>query len=257
MAERPAGTTLEGMIWNANHVLDLALHPATKKSTDILKGAKGVIILNTVDVGIVFAGTRGSGVVLAKNADGEWSAPSAVTLTSLKIGWTLGAKDKGLIMVFTDADAVDNFLSGSSVEVGGGFKTANETIAKRQDMGAVNTCMSTKGASSIYVYTYKIPPAVEGCSLDAITIKHQNKANERFYGKSVTPEQIICEGVVTVPDGSGIPDLHKKLAALEANQNVEPTPDMEAKKELLRKQAAVSAETAKADLGDEIEEVTA
>ena len=83
--------------------------PAIQKG-DILKDAKGVIIIDTVDVGCVLSGTQGSGVVMAKNADGSWSAPSAVTITSVKLGLVVGAKNKGLIFVFDQDEAVDKFL---------------------------------------------------------------------------------------------------------------------------------------------------
>lgn len=248
---------MEGMIWNANHVLDLALHPACKKSDDIMKGAKGIIIINAVDIGFVLAGTRGSGVVMAKNAEGKWSAPSAVTITSVKLGWIARAGETGLLMVFTEDDGIDKFLSGSSLEVGAAINANFDTVKNREDLGAVNQYMTNKGVGSMYVYSYRLPNSFQGSTLETVTIKHHAKANERFYGKSVTPEQIVREGDVTLPEGSGIPDLHTKVAALEANKAVAPTPEAEEKKESLRKEASVKESAAKEELGDDIEEVKA
>lgn len=257
MTIKPAGTSMEGMIWNANHVLDMALAPGTKKPKEILKGAQAVLILNTVDVGIALAGTRGSGVLMAKRKQGEWSAPSAVTFTGLKIGWILGAKDKGLIAVFTDDKEVDNFISGPSIDVGAGCTMNAGTVVHGEDLGAVNSYVTSKGIGSCFIYTYAHPPSFEGCALEAFTIRHNGKANEHFYGKVISPQDIICKGNVIVPEGSGIPDLHKKLAALEAGEDAELCPGRKEVKETLHKTAPVETKSIKADMPDEIEAVTA
>lgn len=248
---------MEGMIWNANHVLDLALLPACKKSTDVMKGAKGVIIVNTVDVGFVLVGTRGSGVAMAKNDDGKWSAPCAVTISTVKLGMIAAANDNGLLFVFTEDDGINKFLSGASAQVGAALNTNFDTVKDREDLGAVNQYMTNKGVGSVYVYSYKLPNSFQGMTLESVTIKHHNKANERFYGKPVRPLQVVREGDVVVPDGSGVPDLQKKLAALEANQAVTPTPEMEEKKTSLLKEASIKESSIKAETSDEIEEITA
>lgn len=246
---------MEGMVWNANHVLDLALMPAIKKPGDILKDAKGIIIMDTVDVGIVLAGTRGSGVLMAKNADGSWSAPSAVTLTALKIGWFLGAKDKGLIFVFDEEDAINRLLSGVSFEIGAGLHNVDGNEQDRKDDPAINFYLSSKGAGAVKVYSYKVPPSFDACSLDTVNINIVGKANTRFYGKEVSPFDIVRKGDVTIPDGSGIPDLQKKLAQLENNQVVEPTSADVEKKESLRQSAVASSEAANKEEDFEIEEL--
>jgi hypothetical protein len=80
---------------------------------------------------------------------------------------------------------------------------------------------------------------------------HDGKDNERHYGKVVFLEDIIRKGNVTIPEGSGILDLHKKLAALEAGEDAKLTREQEAK-ETLRKAAAVEAWSVEADMPDEI-----
>ena len=55
--ERPDRTTMEGMIWNANHVLDIALDPNKPGIPHaIIKDCKGIILLSVVEAGFIFSG---------------------------------------------------------------------------------------------------------------------------------------------------------------------------------------------------------
>ena len=51
----------------------------------ILKGAKGLAILTVMKVGMMVTYKLGTGLVVARRADGSWSAPSAVA--SCGVGW--------------------------------------------------------------------------------------------------------------------------------------------------------------------------
>lgn len=51
----------------------------------VLKGARGLAILTVVKAGIVVAYKLGTGLVIARRADGSWSAPSAIS--SVGLGW--------------------------------------------------------------------------------------------------------------------------------------------------------------------------
>jgi lipid-binding SYLF domain-containing protein len=81
---RPDRTTMQGMIWNANHVLDQALDPATNGVPKALfEKCKGLILISVIEAGFIFSGNVGTGLLLAKKKDGAWSAPCAVGLTGI------------------------------------------------------------------------------------------------------------------------------------------------------------------------------
>jgi hypothetical protein len=82
MNKRPNNPiTMAGMIWNANHVLASALDPKTPGVPRALfeHDLKGIILISTVEVGLVFTGNVGSGILLARR-NGGWSPPCAVGL---------------------------------------------------------------------------------------------------------------------------------------------------------------------------------
>ena len=104
---------MEGMIWNANHVLYQALSPDTPVSCffdfgqverqmrtkyyyfkryklqgiprGMIKNCKGIILLSVVEAGFIFSGNVCTGVIIANKYDGTWSPPSALGLGG--IGW--------------------------------------------------------------------------------------------------------------------------------------------------------------------------
>jgi lipid-binding SYLF domain-containing protein len=75
--------TMEGMQWNANHVLEKALDPATNGvPRDLFRQAKGLVLISVLEVGFIFSGNVGTGILLAKK-ENDWSAPSAVGLAGI------------------------------------------------------------------------------------------------------------------------------------------------------------------------------
>ena len=131
---RPDRTTMEGMIWNANHVLDIALDPATPGiPRGMIKNCKGILLLSVVEAGFVFSGNVrvdflmiestvnsyctypkllsphqvGTGVVIANKYDGTWSAPSAIGLGGIGFGFMVGAEVKDIVMCVMDDTTLD------------------------------------------------------------------------------------------------------------------------------------------------------
>ena len=90
--------TMEGMIWNANHVLATALDPKTPGVPRSLfeQELKGIVLISTVEAGFIFSGNVGTGILLARR-NGEWSPPCAVGLG----GWVrFVQQSNGCVYVF-------------------------------------------------------------------------------------------------------------------------------------------------------------
>ena len=115
MTKRPDRTTMEGMIWNANHLLDLVLDPKTPGVPRVLfRDCKGLVLLSVIEAGFIFSGSVGTGVILTQNDMGEWSAPSALGLTGVGFGVLAGAEVKDILILLVDDHAV-NALAGKFV----------------------------------------------------------------------------------------------------------------------------------------------
>ena len=109
---------MEGMIWNANHVLDSAIDPKTNGiPRDLFKQCKGVVLLSVIEAGFCFSGNVGTGVVMARADDGSWSPPSAVGLAGVGFGFMFGAETKDILILIMDSNTlkVRTFLSPTSL----------------------------------------------------------------------------------------------------------------------------------------------
>jgi lipid-binding SYLF domain-containing protein len=260
VTSKPNGTTMEGMIWNANHVLDMAVSPHSKKSKDILKDAVAVVIVDSVEAGFVLTGSRGSGVLMVKNGD-HWSAPSAILFTGTKIGLKFHFDHLGLMIVFVaEGPMIERTLElidgGLTSVYGISFSRPKEDVAAGENPDAATAYVATDFKEHCFVYTYTDPPHYVDKPLDGASIKYYFLANRRFYGKNASPED-ITKGRVAIPEGSGIPDLQSKLKALEHGTDVTPTPEAIKAKEVLRQKAVEAHEIAKSEHPDEIEECSA
>jgi lipid-binding SYLF domain-containing protein len=92
---------------------------------DIVQNAKGIAIMQIVKAGFGFSGRGGTGLVMAKLPNGEWSAPSAIGSGGIGIGWQIGAQVTDTVFILNTVEAVDaffnpNFTLGGSLGVSAG-----------------------------------------------------------------------------------------------------------------------------------------
>jgi hypothetical protein len=174
-----------------------------------------------------------------------------------------------MIVFVADGPMIEQTLQhidhGLSSPLGMGFSKPKDEMAvgetgqkhTRDDPGAATAYVTTTFEEHCFVYAYTDPPHFVGRALDGVSIRHYSHANARFYGKGVSPVDIVRKGGVTVPEGTGILALQNKLKALERGTDVTLTPEAIESKEVHRKKAVEAHETAKSEHPEEMEECTA
>lgn len=243
-------TTMEGMIWNANHTLDTLL---TKTGTrgvprELIHDCKGLVLLSVVEAGLVFSGSVGTGVILTQNDKGEWSAPSALSLTGVGFGVLVGAETKDILIILADEQAVNTMAGERQIKLGGELGITTGPVGE-QIGGFKNVSRHSGNHALSYSFSKGL---FVGIDLKGAVLGAKSKVNKKFYGKEVKPKEILCDRVVATPENSGIPDLHKKLDLLKQGKTSELTEGEVEKKEQLRSAAEKAEEDAKEELGDEI-----
>lgn len=257
--KRPSQTTMEGMLWNANHVLDSALDPSNSGSgeggipKDLMEKCHGVVLISVVEAGFIFSGSVGTGVLMAHYPEwGEWSAPSAVSLHGVGFGFFVGKGVRDIVILIMDPTLKE--VSGNAeIRFGGDVDHTFTGIGGKDDKVSHGSCDFLRGSHS-FVFSQGF---FTGASLGSSVLAARNKENERFYGKKATPREIMFEGAVTPPEGSGVSYLHKKLNLLKAGKTTVLSATQSEMKETLWVSANKSAEEAKADQVDELEYVDA
>jgi lipid-binding SYLF domain-containing protein len=79
----------------------------------LLSAAQGVAVIpNVIKVGFVAGVRRGHGVVMVRDAQGQWTLPLFITLTGGSLGWQAGIQGTDVVLVFTTRKGVDGLLRG-------------------------------------------------------------------------------------------------------------------------------------------------
>jgi lipid-binding SYLF domain-containing protein len=171
-----------------------------------LNQAKGLIIIpSLLKAGFVIGGSGGSGVLIVKNhKTGQWSQPAFYTLGSGTFGLQIGAEAAEVIMMVRTQKAVDALFT-SSFKLGGDTSIAVGPVgagAKSNIMADIFSFSRTKGAYA-------------GVSLEGAVIKTKDKWNKAYYGKAVSPVDIIVKGSVS---SAGSKALRASVAKAEVGK---------------------------------------
>ena len=65
--------------------------------------------LTVIKAGIIWSGKIGTGLVIARNRDGSWSAPSAIGTAGMGWGAQIGAECTDFVILLNSHAAVDAF----------------------------------------------------------------------------------------------------------------------------------------------------
>ena len=170
----------------------------------------GVVIINTDVVAFGFSVGEGAGIVIKRNADsgGTWGAPACVKFTSGGAGASLGIGSKKIILFPMTNYGLEQFTADNRFELGAQFGLATGKFGRELDITAA---AGDKGANICLSYVFSEGALLE-VGVNSTFIDRAIEANEKFYGKNVSPHDIIFqEGAVDVPEGKGVEELKAKL----------------------------------------------
>ncbi|KAL3421787.1 SH3 domain-containing protein [Phlyctema vagabunda] len=160
----------------------------------ILANAKGLAILTVLKAGFLGSGRYGNGIVVARLADGSWSAPSAIGTGGAGFGGQIGFELTDFVFILNDAAAVRTFSQAGSLTLGGNVSIAAGPIGRNAEAAGA---ASTKGVAGIFAYS-KTKGLFAGVSLEGSAIIERRDANEKLYGQRFTAKQLL-EGAVRPP----------------------------------------------------------
>eukprot|EP00545_Synedropsis_sp_CCMP1620_P005565 CAMPEP_0119003008 /NCGR_PEP_ID=MMETSP1176-20130426/289_1 /TAXON_ID=265551 /ORGANISM="Synedropsis recta cf, Strain CCMP1620" /LENGTH=253 /DNA_ID=CAMNT_0006954561 /DNA_START=159 /DNA_END=920 /DNA_ORIENTATION=+ len=236
---------MAGMIWNANHVLSSALDPKTNGVPHKLfeQDLKGIVLLSTIEAGFIFSGNVGTGLLMARS-EGKWSPPCAVGLTGVGWGFIAGASLKDVMVFLFDDATVASIAGDAGIKFGAQGELTLGPAGRNADL-SLN--LSNKGVGSSVAISFS-KGLFGGISIEGAVVGARSAVNETFYGKAVTPLQILYDDTVTIPEKSLMPEIYAKLNKLMEGDTHEPSTEEKEKTEELRVEAVKAGEEAsKAD----------
>ncbi|CAB9499226.1 LAS seventeen-binding protein 3 [Seminavis robusta] len=244
---RPDRLSMEGMIWNANHVLEMALDP---KQQGIPKGlfekSIGLCIISVVEAGFIFSGNVGTGILLKKKADGSWSNPCAMGLGGVGWGLLVGAAVKDIIIFIFDENSMNGMMGEVGLRIGGQVNLTPGPFGRNYEAGVGVTTKGAVGTCSV-AFSQGLFGSI---SIEGAMVGVRGGANDQFYNKVTNPHTILNTEELTLPENRPtlMESVYKHIAKLEEGNTHTPTEEETLQAQIAAKVAQeASEEMAQAD----------
>jgi lipid-binding SYLF domain-containing protein len=177
---------------------------------DILDRAECVIVLPSVlKAAIGIGGSFGRGVMVCRSGEhftGSWGAPAMYALEGANIGFQLGGQATDFVLLVMNPRGAES-LMGSKVKLGADAAAAagpkGRTATAATDVVMRAEILSYSRSRGLFA----------GVSLEGSTLRPDNGANEKLYGKKVTAQEILRQGKVGRPAAASVLDAELAKAS--------------------------------------------
>ena len=153
-------------------------------------------MLTVIKAGFLGSGRFGSGLVVARLADGSWSAPSAIMTGGGGFGGQIGFEITDFVFILNDSAAVRTFSQQGSITLGGNVSIAAGPVGRNAEAAGA---ASLKGVAGVFSYS-KTKGLFAGVSIEGSVIIERRDANEKLYNSRITARQLLEGGVRPPPE---------------------------------------------------------
>jgi len=176
----------------------------------LLNKAECVLVFPSVKkFAIAIGGSSGHGALSCRTGEkfnGPWSPPSLYSLKAGSIGLQVGGASTDFILLIMNPRGVDSVLR-SKVKLG------SDAVAAAGPRGRAASASSDPSMHAEILTYSRSRGLFAGISLEGATLRQDNKANEKIYGRKVTASEIVREHAVTVtPPGDLMVSTLNKLS---------------------------------------------
>ena len=187
----PVKHTLSGEVRKAAYSVRNLFNPSTVQDRAIparlLKDAKGLVFITVFKAGFLASMRFGTGLVVAKLPNGQWSAPSAVYTGGLGFGAQAGTNVTDYVTVLMTNEAVRQFAGDSIASIGA---SAGLSVGTGRCTEAQANVQSDGNTAATYTYSQS-RGLFAGVALELGGIRTRHTVNQKFYGREITPLEIL------------------------------------------------------------------
>ncbi|HLJ91463.1 MAG TPA: lipid-binding SYLF domain-containing protein [Candidatus Angelobacter sp.] len=166
---------------------------------DLLGKADCVVVFpSVVKAAFIVGGSYGRGVMTCrtgKDFEGSWGAPTMMALEGGSIGLQLGGEATDFVLLVMN-DRGANAILASKLKLGGDISVAAGPVGRdataETDVSLRAEILSYSRARGLFA----------GISLAGSTIRPDNNANEKIYGRKMPARDIALSGTVDVPSSA-------------------------------------------------------
>jgi len=179
----------EETLKNATNVLRKMLSDQNIPSDVIAKADCVIVLPNVKKVGFGIGGSGGRGpMVCRSNSTGKWSAPAMFSVGGVSAGLQVGGSSSDYVLLIMSEKGVNAILNGK-MELGRDATAAAGPSGASAASVAGNDILTYKQAKGLFA----------GVSLSGASLQPDNDANQRLYGRSITPQEIVQANAVPTP----------------------------------------------------------
>lgn len=180
----------------AGEVLEEILNIPDNLPKGILDKSECVIVIPSVKKFAFGIGANyGRGAMSCRsnqNFTGPWGPPAMVALEGANIGFQIGGQAIDFVLLVVNPKGVDSILK-SKVKLGADIAAAAGPKG-RDAQAATDVLMRAE------ILTYSRSHGLfAGVSLDGSTLRPDNSASEKVYGRKITAREIVLEHAVSTP----------------------------------------------------------
>jgi SH3 domain-containing YSC84-like protein 1 len=140
----------------------------------------------------IIGGEFGKGVMSCRSAGNAWSAPIFVELQKGSAGFQIGAEQADLVLLMMNRDGVDKLLS-DKVNLGADASVAAGPVGR-----AASASTDAQLKAGILAYS-RAEGVFAGVNISGGVLRPDKSANERAYGATVVPANVLFKGGMPVP----------------------------------------------------------
>lgn len=181
---------------NAGMVMEEIMNIPDNIPDDLIDKAECVIVFPSVLKGaFIVGGSYGRGAMACRTGEhftGPWGAPSLMALEGGSLGFQLGGQATDFVLLVMNQRGAQAILN-SKVKLGADIAAAAGPKGR-------NASADTDATLRAEILSYSRSRGLfAGVSLEGSSLRPDNDANEKLYGKKLTGEEIVRKGMVPVP----------------------------------------------------------
>jgi len=152
-----------------------------------MKTAKGVLIYPQVlKAGFFLGGSGGTGVLLVRGPNNEWSEPAFYTMGSVSFGLQFGGQAAEVVILINTQKGIDRLMT-NALKLGGDAGIAAGPVGLGQAANVTSDFVSYAQAKGAFI----------GLSFEGSVLDVRDSLNKAYFGKPVTPIDIVVKHAVS------------------------------------------------------------
>jgi lipid-binding SYLF domain-containing protein len=191
-----AGDKEDERLEEAGQVMKEILNIPDNIPQDLLDKAECIIVLPSVKkFAIGIGGSYGRGAMICRGGDnftGSWGAPAMFALEGGNIGIQLGGQATDFVLLIMNPKGARSVM-GSKVKLGADAAAAagpkGRTATAATDVVMRAEILSYSRSRGLFL----------GISLEGSTLRQDNGANKKLYGREISAREILLQGKVGAP----------------------------------------------------------